>query len=212
MSMPGPGQRRTEVGEAVASFAAYEGAQKAVSALISAGVPAREIAIVGSGLRSIERVTGRLGYATAARQGAMNGLLLGLIFSAVFVLGNPSPSIAVFVGVMFIGIAIGMLLSIVAYAFMRRRRDYASVTQVLADHYDVTVASGSIHRAREVLGASAARPAPYPGTMPPPSPPAPDPGYLEPPRFGERITPPPESGQQKPESGGTDEDERPPQP
>ncbi|MGL1451802.1 general stress protein, partial [Vibrio parahaemolyticus] len=30
-------------------------------------VPARDITIVGTGLRSMERITGRLGYATAAR-------------------------------------------------------------------------------------------------------------------------------------------------
>ena len=37
----------------------------------------------------IERVTGRLGYATAARSGAINGVLLGLLFSAILVIGSP---------------------------------------------------------------------------------------------------------------------------
>jgi len=187
--MSGPSQSRTEVGETVASFPVYEGAQKAVSTLISSGVPAREIAIVGSGLRSVERVTGRLGYATAARQGAMNGLLLGLIFSAIFVLGNST--VSAFVGVMFIGIALGMLMSIVAYALMRRRRDYASVTQVMADHYDVTVMPNSINRARQVLGAGLVPPVPMSGGESPVVPPAAPPAQ-EPPRFGERIAPPAE--------------------
>lgn len=198
MSMAGPGQNRTETGEIVASFPAYEGAQKAVSTLISSGIPAREIAIVGSGLRSIERVTGRLGYATAARQGAMNGLLLGLIFSAIFVLGTASPPISAFVGVMFIGIALGMLLSIVGYALMRRRRDYASITQVVADHYDVTVLPTSIHRARQILGAAPVAPPVVPTMPPPAAPAAPEPrvpGRQEPPRYGERIAPPAEPSQ-----------------
>ena len=55
----------------MASFPTYEAAQKAVSTLIAADIPARDIAIVGQGLRSIERVTGRLGYAAAARSGAI---------------------------------------------------------------------------------------------------------------------------------------------
>jgi hypothetical protein len=178
------------VGETVGSFPAYEGAQKAVSTLISAGIPAREIAIVGSGLRSIERVTGRLGYATAARQGAINGLLLGLVFSAIFVLGNPSSvPMSAFLGVMFIGIALGMLLSIIGYALMRRRRDYASVTQVIADHYDVTVMPSSIHRARQVLGATGG-PSEPPVNMPPPTPPTIVRPSAEPPRYGERIASP----------------------
>ncbi|HWT32795.1 MAG TPA: general stress protein [Microbacterium sp.] len=214
--MSGPGQSRTEVGETVASFPVYEGAQKAVSTLISSGVPAREIAIVGSGLRSVERVTGRLGYATAARQGAMNGLLLGLIFSAIFVLGNST--VSAFVGVMFIGIALGMLMSIVAYALMRRRRDYASVTQVMADHYDVTVMPNSINRARQVLGAGLVPPVPMSGGEPPVVPPA-GPPAQEPPRFGERIAPPaeppspaePESPTEPGSDSRHDDEPRPPQ-
>ncbi len=154
--MPGLGQGRGEIGETVASFPTYEGAQKAVSRLMAADVPARDIAIVGNGLRSVERVTGKLGYATAARTGAINGLLLGLFFSAIFLLGNTAAQASVFIGVLFVGVALGMLMSIGAYAIVRRRRDFASVTQVIADHYEVTVLSGSIHRAREVLGAGAA--------------------------------------------------------
>ena len=58
-----------DLGQTVASFPTYEAAQKAVSRLIAGDVPARDIAIVGQGLRSVEKVTGRLGYATAARAG-----------------------------------------------------------------------------------------------------------------------------------------------
>ena len=149
------GQAAAEVGPAVASFPTYEAAQKAVSRLIAADIPARDIAIVGHGLRSIERVTGRLGYAAAARTGAINGLLLGLLFSAILVLGSPSVPIQGFVGVLFVGVAIGMLMSIVAYSLVRRRRDFASVMQVVAERYEVTVSEKSIHRAREVIGAPA---------------------------------------------------------
>ncbi|WP_045275778.1 general stress protein, partial [Microbacterium terrae] len=158
MSMIGgrPASGSTEVGETVAQFPTYEGAQKAVSSLIAGEVPARDIAIVGSGLRSIERITGRLGYASAARSGAVNGLLLGLLFSAIIVIGSPDVPIQAFVGVLFVGIAIGMLLSIVTYSFVRRRRDFASVVQVVADHYEVTVAAGSIHKARGVLAGGTA--------------------------------------------------------
>ena len=153
-------QSPDDLGQTVASFSSYERAQKAVSSLIAADVPARQIAIVGTGLRSVERVTGRLGYATAARSGAINGLLLGLLFSAILVIGSPSVPIQAFVGVLFVGIAIGMLLSLVTFAFVRRRRDYASVTQVIADHYEVTVAAANAMRARQVLGPQTPEPAP----------------------------------------------------
>lgn len=165
-----------ETGQTVASFARYEAAQKAVSQLIAGDIPAKHIAIVGTGLRSIERVTGKLGFATAARSGAINGLFLGLVFSAIFVIGTPSPPIQLFVGVLLVGVAIGMLLSIFMFALVRRRRDYASVAQVVADHYDVTVSSENVHRAREILG-----------TLTVVARPAPEPDLSVPPRYGERI-------------------------
>jgi len=185
-------QSSPDVGETVASYPTYEAAQKAVSSLIAADIPAREIAIVGQGLRSIERVTGRLGYASAARSGAINGLLLGLLFSAIVVIGSPSVPIQAFVGVLFVGIAIGMLLSLVTYSFVRRRRDYASVMQVVADHYEVTVTSGSLHRARQVLGPASA-PARTPEARPTAAP-------AEPPKYGERVQP----SEASPSSTGTD--------
>jgi multisubunit Na+/H+ antiporter MnhG subunit len=189
-----------ETGETVASFTAYEGAQKAVSQLIAADVPARDIAIVGQGLRSVERVTGRLGYATAARSGAVNGLVLGVLFAAIFVLGSPVVPIQAFVGVLFLGMAIGMLLSLITYAIVRRRRDYASVMQVAADHYEVKVSAGSVQKARAALGtgvsgAAAAVPRTTPGEPPrygeraPDEQPRPERAAHEPPRYGERIVP-----------------------
>lgn len=169
-----------DVGQTVAGYSTYEAAQKAVSTLIGADIPARHIAIVGSGLRSVERVTGRLGYATAARSGAVNGLLLGLLFAAVLVIGSPTLPIPVFVGVLFVGIALGMLLSLTTYSLVRKRRDYASVIQVVADHYDVTVPASDLARARDALGVGAAAPA---GPRPT--------ADSEPPRYGERVTPSP---------------------
>lgn len=208
-----PGAGRDDVGEKVASFPTYEQAQKAVSSLIAGEVPAREIAIVGSGLRSIERITGKLGYATAARSGALNGLMLGLLFAFIFVLGMPTVQISAFVGVLLVGMALGMILSLGTYSIVRRRRDFASVMQVAADHYDVCVEATSIQKARGVLGAGATRttvsrptaaptaPPQYgervaPGAGAPAAPPRPPvPGATpiddEPPRYGERITPVP---------------------
>jgi len=181
MSMMNRPTGTAETGETVASVREYEAAQKLVSTLIAGEVPARDIAIVGMGVRTIERVTGRLGYATAARSGAMNGLLIGLFLSAIFVLGNPAAPIQAFVGVLFVGVAMGMLLSLVTYAIVRRRRDYASVMQLAADHYEVTVLPGSLSKARQVLGRT-----PAPARPAAPATAVPD---MAPPRYGERVAP-----------------------
>lgn len=165
-----------DTGEVVASMRDYESAQKTVSKLIAAEVPAREIAIIGQSVRTVERVTGRLGYAAAARSGAINGVLIGLFLSAILVLGNPDAPMQLFVGFVFIGVALGMLLSLVTYAIVRRRRDFASVTQFAADHYEVTVQPASLAKARQVLGAVRQTTVSRPPV-----------NLDEPPKYGERI-------------------------
>ncbi|MCT1364438.1 MULTISPECIES: general stress protein [unclassified Microbacterium] len=175
MSMLNRPASGTDTGEIVASMRDYESAQKAVSKLIAGEVPARDIAIVGQSVRTVERVTGRLGYAAAARSGAINGVLIGLFLSAILVLGNPEVPIQLFVGFVLIGVAVGMLLSLITYAIVRRRRDFASVTQFAADHYEVTVQPGSLAKARQVLGAQRVAPVRPPVNLD------------EPPKYGERI-------------------------
>ncbi|QTV79826.1 general stress protein [Microbacterium sp. NIBRBAC000506063] len=176
MSMMNRPMGAADTGETVLSVTEYEAAQKAVSKLIAGEVPAKEIAIVGLGVRTIEKVTGRLGYATAARTGAINGILIGLFLSAILVLTMPEAPMQLFVGFLFIGIAIGMCFALISYTILRRRRDFASVMQLAADHYEVRVQSSSLGKARGVLGQNRA--------------PAPPPVNLdEPPQFGERIPP-----------------------
>lgn len=165
-----------EVGETVATFRQYEGAQKAVSKLIANDVPARDIAIVGTALRSIEKVTGRLGWAQAAWQGALNGVLIGLLFAAVMVIWTPGASMAVLGGAVLMGVAFGMLLRVVSYTIVRRRRDFASVMTVAADHYEVAVARTHSAEARRLLGTTKPR-----TTV---AAPASD----EPPRYGIRVS------------------------
>lgn len=168
------------MGETVASVRDYEAAQKTVSKLIAGEVPARDIAIVGQSVRTIERITGRLGYAAAARSGAVNGVLIGLLLSAILVIGNPDAPIQLFVGFVFIGVALGMIMSLITYAIVRRRRDFASVTQLAADHYEVTVLPTSLAKAREVVGDQRTT------VVRPPA------NLDEPPRYGERVESEPE--------------------
>ncbi|WP_298036841.1 YflT domain-containing protein [uncultured Microbacterium sp.] len=185
MSMVNRPANNTVVGEIVASVRDYEAAQKTVSKLIAGEVPARDIAIVGQGARTIERVTGKLGYAAAARSGAINGILIGLLLSAILVLGNPEAPIQLFVGFLLVGVAFGMILSLVSYMIVRRRRDFASVTQLAAEHYEVTVMPASLAKAREIVGVQRTK------VVRPPV------DLSEPPRYGERVAP----GSGQPEAG-----------
>jgi hypothetical protein len=174
LNRPGNG---TDLGEVIASTKDYEAAQKIVSKLIAGEVPARDIAIVGEGVRTVERVTGKLGYAAAARSGATNGVLIGLLLSAIMLFGTPDAPISLFLGFLLIGVALGMIMSLVTYSIVRRRRDFASMMQMLADHYEVRVQPASLTKARGVVGPE------RPQTVRPPV------DLSEPPRYGERVPP-----------------------
>ncbi|MGB3730734.1 general stress protein, partial [Microbacterium sp.] len=178
MSMMNRPARANDLGEIVASSHDYEVAQKTVSKLIEGDVPARDIAIVGQGVRTVERITGKLGYAAAARSGAVNGVLIGLVLSAIMLFGNDKAPISLFLGFILVGVALGMIMSLVTYSIVRRRRDFASMTQMLADQYEVRVQAGSLAKARQVLGSERVA-APRPSV-----------DLSKPPQYGERIPAP----------------------
>lgn len=182
MALPTP-----DVGETVATYSKYEGAQRAVSKLIEKEIPARDIAIVGKGLRSVEKVTGKLGWGRAAWQGAMNGLLLGMLIAAFAVIWVPDASMAMIGGVLLIGVAFGMALRILNYSLVRRRRDYASMMTITAERYEVAVTGLYTSKSREILSTTKPRTT----VSRPPS--------MDPPQYGVRITDQPRAA--APETG-----------
>ena len=75
----------------VARFDDYEAAQRAVDRLSDDGFPVEKLDIIGTDLRTIERVTGRLTTVRAAGAGAISGLWVGVLFGlllGLFTNGN----------------------------------------------------------------------------------------------------------------------------
>jgi hypothetical protein len=161
VSIPQNAQRRGPVigiphGEAVASFDDYTDAQAAVDTLAAADFPVRRASIVGSDLKSVERITGRMSYGRAAAGGALSGAWLGLFFGLLLIIVSPQSGF-VFVGAAaLIGAAFGMLFNVVTYAARRRRRDFSSIAQIVASSYAVIVEPELANKARNILGTSAA--------------------------------------------------------
>src|SRR5689334_24969001 len=79
----------------VASYPTYEQAQDAVDRLSDERFPVENLDIVGSGLRSVERVTGRLTKARAAAAGAASGAWFGLFIGILVGLFTRGPAWAV---------------------------------------------------------------------------------------------------------------------
>jgi len=139
-------------------FDRYEDAQRAVDYLSDHEFPVQNCMIVGTELRQVERVTGRLTYGRAAMAGAASGAWMGLfvgILLSLFSSGNNAFA-AVVTGIL-IGVVFGMAMGLATYAAAGGRRDFTSVTQVVATRYEVLVEHKLLLRAQELLQQMPAR-------------------------------------------------------
>jgi hypothetical protein len=108
----------------VAHFDDYGSAQRAVDRLSDDGFPVEKLDVVGSDLRLVERVTGRLTKAKAASAGAVSGLWLGLLFGLLIGLfASGSSFFAALATGALLGAAWGALFGFVAHAATQGRRD-----------------------------------------------------------------------------------------
>ena len=73
----------TQPRRTIATFSSYRDAEAAVDFLSDRRFPVERVAIVGQDLRTVEQVTGRVGYGRAALGGAAQGALLGLLMHAM---------------------------------------------------------------------------------------------------------------------------------
>jgi hypothetical protein len=136
----------------VARFDDYESAQRAVDRLSDDGFPVEKLDIVGSGLRLVERVTGRLTRGRAAGAGAVSGLWAGLLIGILLGLFTSGHSfIAVAATGAALGAGWGAIFGYVAHAGTRGQRDFSSVRQLMAAHYDLIARAGTVDRARSML-------------------------------------------------------------
>ncbi|MGY1733047.1 general stress protein [Geodermatophilus sp. SYSU D01045] len=140
-------------GVQVGSYDTYQAAQAAVDHLSDEKFPVENVTIIGSDLRLVERVTGRLTWGRAigagAAGGAWWGLFVGLLLG-IFAPDGTSWLSAVLTGLL-IGLAFGALFGAVGYAATRGQRDFTSVSQVTASRYDVMCDPSRAEEARAIL-------------------------------------------------------------
>ena len=136
----------------VARFDDYASAQRAVDQLSDDGFPVGTLDIVGSDLRLVERVTGRLTRARAAGVGALSGLWMGLLIGTLLGLFTGNAFLGVVLAGAGLGVAWGAIFGFAAHAATRGQRDFSSVRTLAAGRYDLIARDGAADRARTVLG------------------------------------------------------------
>ena len=136
----------------VATYDNYRDAERAVDHLSDNGFPVERTAIVGTGLKTVEQIAGRLTTGRAAVVGAGQGAMVGLLFGLLFGLFFDGPA---FFGVVLYGLVAGALFGAIfgaiGQAMQGGRRDFASVRSMQAEKYEVQVDHEVSARAKQLL-------------------------------------------------------------
>lgn len=151
-----------EFPQSLAVYDEYAAAQRTVDFLSDQEFPVEQLMIVGTDLKRIEKITGRLTTPRVAASGAASGAWFGLFVGLVFVVVTEESLLAALLPPLVIGALFGLIFALTGYAATRGRRDFSSVTQVVATRYEVLVEHKSAARARELLaGLPGALPNPF---------------------------------------------------
>lgn len=135
----------------VGHYAEYGAAQQAVASLSAGGFPVEHLDIIGSDLRLVERVTGRLTKARAASAGAASGIWFGLLMGALVSIFTTGAWLGLLLAGAVVGAAWGALVGFLGHAATRGVRDFASARMLVAVRYDLVVRNGHAEAARQAL-------------------------------------------------------------
>jgi hypothetical protein len=131
----------------------YADAQAAVDYLSDNEFPVQNVLIVGTDLKQVERVTGRLTtprvVAAGAASGAWLGLLVGLLLG-IFVQDAGGYARTVLTGVV-LGVLFGVVWALIGYWATRGKRDFSSITKVIPGKYEVLVEHKFLAQGQELL-------------------------------------------------------------
>jgi hypothetical protein len=138
--------------QSLAVYDDYPAAQKAVDFLSDNEFPVQNCMIVGTELKQVERITGRLTYGRVAAMGALSGLWLGLFLGLILsFFDNDSSALAMIASTALLGIAFGVIWAVLGFAATRGQRDFSSVQAVVATRYEVLVEHKLLGQAQELL-------------------------------------------------------------
>jgi hypothetical protein len=113
------------------------------------------VQIVGSDVRLVETVTGRMSYGRAASAGLISGAWFGLLVGMLLGLfanpdQDPSWTTLLLLGLLW-GALFGIVYGLLAHAATRGRRDFSSRSKLVASQYEVTSPVDLAVEARELL-------------------------------------------------------------
>ena len=148
MVSPVPG---LPTGLSVGTYDSYADAQKAVDHLSDEKFPVENLAIVGTDLRQVERVTGRLSWGKVALGGLASGAWIGLFVGLLLGLFTDEGWAQIILLSLLWGAVFMLILALVGYAATGGRRDFTSQSVNIASHYEIFCQHQHADQARELL-------------------------------------------------------------
>src|SRR5690348_9994062 len=141
-----------EYPQSLGVFDKYADAQKAVDFLSDNEFPVQNVLIVGTELKQVERVTGRLTWGRVLTAGAGSGLWFGLFVGIVLTaFSDGSGAVATILGCALIGIVFSVAFAAIGYGATRGQRDFSPVQKVVATKYEVLVEHKFLAQGQELL-------------------------------------------------------------
>jgi hypothetical protein len=141
----------------VGTYPTYLKAQEAVDYLSDHEFPVENVSIIGSDLRLVENVTGRLTRGKVVSAAAATGATWGLFMGALLVLFSQDVSVLVLLFAAAVGAGFGAGSGWMAYAATGGKRDFTSNTGVVATSYEVVCDPKVAEDAANLLGRLALR-------------------------------------------------------
>jgi len=128
------------VGEEIGVFAHYADARNMVNRLLTGGIPAQSVTIVGGDVTMVERIIARYGYGRAAIAAALTGSWIGAFAGLVFTVTTPEESLVPLAAGALIGAGLGMIVGMVLYTTRGSERPrFRSHQHVIASSYRIVV-------------------------------------------------------------------------
>jgi len=140
-----------EFPQSLGVYEEYTAAQKAVDFLSDHEFPVQNCMIVGTDLKQVERITGRITTSKVALGGILTGLWLGVFVGVIFALFDTGSTLATVLSTALFGALFGLIWALVGYAATRGQRDFSSVRVVVATRYEVLVEHKFLAQAQALL-------------------------------------------------------------
>ncbi len=146
-----PGAEQNSGAVPVGTYDNYAAAQRAVDYLSDQHFPVERTTIVGTDLRLVENVLGRLTTGRAALAGAASGAWFGLLIGLLFTIFSTAAWWSVMLAAVLIGALWGAVFGAIAHAMTGGRRDFTSRSSLQAGSYVVMAEAEHAGEAQQLL-------------------------------------------------------------